>query len=137
MVTETLGFGNDVLQWATEWGDEYRSGFSPEDTPSNATGAAFGDDFVNDDELLSDSLQRWFDDVGARPQDAPVAGRDSLPATDPSDHGGANQGSSNASRTTSTVSNNEPVSDLQNEWDRGMRALSTPEGWMRMFGVYY
>ena len=60
VVTEWLGFGNEVLQWATEWGDDYRSGFSPADIPSNAAGAEFGDDYVREDEPLSTSLERGF-----------------------------------------------------------------------------
>jgi hypothetical protein len=133
VVTEGLGFGNEVLQWATEWGDDYRSGFSPEDIPSNAAGAEFGDDYVSEDEPLSDSLERWLQDAGARRQSDRIAGRDNLPATDPSARGGADRGSSNASRTQSTVSDNAPVNDFVNEWNRGWRALSTPEGWYRLF----
>ena len=44
-VTESLGLANEAVQWATEWGDDYRSGFSPEDMPSNSAGADFGEFF--------------------------------------------------------------------------------------------
>jgi hypothetical protein len=43
---EGLGFAVEVTQWATEWGDSYRSGFSPEDLPSNSEGVSFGQ-FLN------------------------------------------------------------------------------------------
>ena len=95
VITESLGFANEVAQWLTEWGDDYRSGFSPEDIPSNAAGAGFGDDYLSDNESLSDSLERWMKDNGARDQNDPKAGRDKLPATDPSERGGKCRGSSN------------------------------------------
>ncbi|WP_206046749.1 eCIS core domain-containing protein [Mangrovimicrobium sediminis] len=135
VAAETLGFGNEVMQWLTEWGDDYRSGFSPEDIPSNAAGGSFGDDYVNGNEALSDSLQRWLDDMGARSQDDPLAGRSSLPETDPSERGGEDRGSSNASRTQSTVSDNQPVNEFTEEWNAGWRALATPGGWYRLFGL--
>lgn len=135
VIAETLGFGNEVVQWGSEWGDDYRSGFSPEDIPSNAAGAAFGDDYVNDDEALSDSMQRWLDENGGRTQDDPLAGWADLPETDPAVRGGEDRGSSNASRTQSTVSDNDPVNEFEAEWDAGWRALATPGGWYRLFGM--
>lgn len=135
VVAEGLGLGNEIKQWLSEWGDDYRSGFSPEDIPSNAAGAAFGDDFVNEDEPLSDSLDRWLEDAGARTQSDPLSGRSSLPQKDPSVRGGTNRGSSNASRTRSTVSDNETVNEFTNEWNSGWRALATPGGWYRLFGM--
>ncbi|MEO0423479.1 MAG: DUF4157 domain-containing protein [Pseudomonadota bacterium] len=135
VITEGLGFLNEVVQWGSEWGDSYRSGFSPEDIPSNAAGAHFGDDFVSDDELLSASLERWLEDVGARDQDDPLAGRSSLPATDPAVRGGTDRGSSNASRTQSTVSDNDAVNELENECTSGWRELNTVGGWYRLFGL--
>jgi RHS repeat-associated protein len=40
--TAILGFGLEVYQWLTEWGSDYRSGFSAEDLPSNDAGISFG-----------------------------------------------------------------------------------------------
>lgn len=135
VIAEGLGLGNEIIQWLSEWGDDYRSGFSSEDIPSNAAGAAFGDDFVNENEPLSDSLDSWLEDAGARTQSDPLSGRSSLPQTDPSVRGGTKRGSSNASRTQSTVSDNEPVNEFMNEWNSGWRALATPEGWYHLFGM--
>jgi hypothetical protein len=134
VVAEGLGLGNEAAQWVTEWGGDYRSGFSPEDIPSNAAGAEFGDDYVSDDEALSEALARWLDDAGARTQGDPLADREELPESDPSVRGGSDRGSSNASRTQSTASDNPPVNEFMDEWNRGWRALSTPEGWYRLFG---
>ena len=99
VVTETLGLGNEAAQWATEWGDDYRSGFSPEDISSNAAGAAFGDDYMNDSTSVSGSLDSWLSDVGAMDPTNPASGTSSLPATDPAVKGGANRGSSNISNS--------------------------------------
>lgn len=106
VVTEALGFANEVVQWATEWGDDYRSGFSPEDIPSNAAGAEFGDDYVGAraKESTAEALARWMTDNRALPATDPGTQHTSLPLTDPSDLGGAARGSSNVSRTQSTVS---------------------------------
>jgi hypothetical protein len=106
VVSETLGFGNEIGQWLTEWGEDYRSGFSPEDVPSNAAGAAFGDDYIGSrkGETTADALDRWMTYNGALSAGDPEAGRAALPASDPSVRGGAGRGSSNASRTQSTVS---------------------------------
>ena len=81
----------------SEWGDDYRSGFSPEDIASNA--AEFGDDYMNDSTSSSDSLNNWLNGAGARNPTDPAAGTSSLPAGDPARGGGGNRGSSNVSRT--------------------------------------
>lgn len=99
VVTETLGLGNEAAQWASEWGDDYRSGFSPEDISSNAAGAAFGDDYMNGSTSVSDSLDSWLSDAGAMDPTNPASGTSSLPATDPAVKGGANRGSSNISNS--------------------------------------
>lgn len=99
VTTETLGLGNEVAQWAAEWGDDYRSGFSSEDISSNAAGAAFGDDYMDGSSSVSQSLDNWLNDAGARDPSDPAAGTSSLPATDPAVKGGANRGSSNISNS--------------------------------------
>jgi len=98
VATETLGLANEVVQFSTEWGDDYRSGFSPEDISSNAAGAAFGDDYMNGNTSVSDSLGKWLG-AGARNPSDPAAGLSSLPATDPAVNGGAARGSSNISNS--------------------------------------
>ena len=112
VATEVLGFGNEVFQWLREWGDDYRSGFSPEDIPSNAAGAYFGDEFDVDCCDLAQALQRWFDEVGARNQDEPEAHWDSLPDTDPSERGGENRGGSNLSRGGSKNNSSNPSTNF-------------------------
>lgn len=95
-VIEALGVANEIVQWGTEWGDEYRSGFSPEDIPSNAAGARFGQ-AIKRNRSLGDQFERWLNLVGARDITDPASGFSSLPRTDPAARGGANRGSSNAS----------------------------------------
>lgn len=134
VVAEGLGYGNEGLQWLTEWGDDYRNGFSPEDTPSNAAGAEFGDDYVGSrpGESVADALERWMRDRGGRPASDPRAGRASLPVSDPSDRGGAGRGSSNASRTQSTASGE--VSRTRESAESGVYQLNNPWNWYRMMG---
>ncbi len=36
------GRGYELLQYLSEWGEDYRSGFSPEDITSNSAGIDFG-----------------------------------------------------------------------------------------------
>lgn len=101
-VEEFLGFGNEVVQWTTEWGGDYRSGFSPEDLPSNSAGIHFGQYVADNPNVPVDDLfEQWAKANGAAPsssqafQDAYAA----LPASDPSVRGGTGRGSSNASST--------------------------------------
>ena len=104
LITETLGFGNEVVQYLSEWGDDYRSGFSPEDISSNAAGAAFGDDYMNKG-TVSESFDKWLKDAGARNPTDPAAQTSKLPATDPAARGGANRGSSNLSNSNNCPDN--------------------------------
>jgi Domain of unknown function (DUF4157) len=134
VVTEALGLGNEMVQWATDWGDDCRSGFSPEDIPSNAAGAEFGDDYIGSrsGESVADALDRWMTANGARPASDPRAGRASLPTTDPSERGGAGRGSSNVSRTQSTVSG--AASAERASAEQSAAQLVDPMNWMRMYG---
>lgn len=99
-VEEVLGFANEVQQWALEWGDNYRSGFSPEDLPSNSAGVAFGEYVrANPDIPIADLFKGWATANGS-PQSGSSEYRQAvsgLPSTDPSERGGAGRGSSNAS----------------------------------------
>jgi hypothetical protein len=97
VITEALGLANEAAQYCTEWGNDYRSAFSPEDVPSNAAGARFGDDFINPFTPLSSSFDKWLNSVGGRPITDPRTGFNSLPINDPSVRGGVNRGSSNVS----------------------------------------
>ena len=134
VATEVLGVGNEAAQWVTEWGDSYRSGFSPEDIPSNAAGAEFGDDYIGSrpGESVADALARWMTANGARRASDPQAGRASLPTTDPSERGGARRGSSNFSRTQSTASG--AASAERASAEQGAAELVDPMNWMRMYG---
>jgi hypothetical protein len=98
VVAEGLGVGNEIVQWLTEWGDDYRSGFSPEDLPSNAAGGAFGDDYVTENGSLADAIRQWLSDSCALPRSDPDSGWENLPPTDPSVGGGAGRGSNPSRR---------------------------------------
>jgi hypothetical protein len=135
VATEGLGVANEAVQWATEWGDSYRSGFSPEDIPSNAAGASFGDDYVGSvaGESVSAALRRWMTDHGARVASDPAARRSALPATDPAVRGGAARGSSNASRTQSTASGAAAASRDTAVWQVGQ--LFDWRNWAGLYGM--
>jgi hypothetical protein len=135
VATEGMGLANEGMQWITEWGDDYRSGFSPEDTPSNAAGASFGDDYVGsrEGESTSAALRRWMADHGARAASDPAAGRAALPATDPAERGGAARGSSNASRTQSTASGAAAAS--RDSAERGLGQLFDWRNWAALYGM--
>jgi hypothetical protein len=87
-----LGFGNEVVQWLTEWGDSYRSGFSPEDLRSNSAGIEFAKS-IKPGDTRKEAFDRWAASVGARYMSDPKSGYSNLPATDPSVHGGVGRGS--------------------------------------------
>lgn len=93
----TLGFGNEVVQWGSEWGDSYRSGFSPEDLPSNEAGINFGGS-IRDGESPASAFVRWarHNGGGLNPK-GEATGYGNLPSTDPAAKGGANRGGSNTS----------------------------------------
>ena len=73
MIVDGLGFSTEVVQWLQEWGDDYRSGFSPEDIPSNSAGANFGQS-IGPGENVADAFNRWARKNGARDQNDPRAG---------------------------------------------------------------
>jgi RHS repeat-associated protein len=83
VATEVLGVGMEVAQYATEWGDDYRSGFSSEDLNSNAAGAEFGDDYLDTRKDAVTAFKEWLKDSGAKGMNSPEAQRDKLPDTDP------------------------------------------------------
>ena len=95
--TETLGFGKEVAQYLREWGDDYRSGFSPEDLPSNSAGANFGQS-IKPGESLANAFDRWSQQAGARPLSDPNTGFNNLPLNDPSERGGKGRGSNSSSK---------------------------------------
>src|SRR5690606_37876374 len=91
VVEKALGFGVEVYQWSTEWGNSYRSGFSPEDIPSNAAGSDFGSMIEENPDRPVDSLfQTWAGNNGALSEsnNAYQQARNALPATDPAVRGG-------------------------------------------------
>ncbi|WP_273652329.1 eCIS core domain-containing protein [Cellulomonas fimi] len=135
VVAEGLGLLNEGLQWATEWGDSYRSGFSPEDIPSNAAGAEFGDDFVGsrEGESLHDALARWMTHAGARPASDEHAHREALPATDPAVRGGAARGSSNASRDQ--ISPSQSAEASADAAEHSFMQLFDWRNYARMYGM--
>jgi len=65
VLVDVLGFGLEVVQWINEWGSDYRSGFSPEDIPSNSAGSNFGDDvFDPAGGPLSAQLEAYLNTLG-------------------------------------------------------------------------
>jgi RHS repeat-associated protein len=111
VATEVLGFGKEFYQWLDESGDDYKSGFSPEDIPSNSAGAAFGDDYeIQNCCEFSKALKKFFDDKGSRPTNDPKAKWDKLPETDPAEKGGKNRGGSNSN--SNNPGNNKPTSSV-------------------------
>jgi RHS repeat-associated protein len=121
---EALGFGVEVAQWLGEWGDEYRSGFSPEDLPSNSAGVSFGQLLARHPKASPAQLfSQWARSRGAQQRGsaryAAEVGR--LPRTDPSSRGGANRGSSNAS-------SGKPGTGSSNGSNGSSRGSSNPSG---------
>jgi RHS repeat-associated protein len=96
-ITESMGLANEAWQWATEWGQDYRSGFSPEDLPSNSAGVNFGRFFKGGSDPIEVAFAAWARGSGARDPTDPLSGFGRLPPTDPSANGGAGRGSSNFS----------------------------------------
>jgi RHS repeat-associated protein len=90
------GVGNEVYQWLTEWGDDYRSGFSPEDLPSNSAGVNFGSTYLR--HLPADkAFEQWMKAAKAQNLNDIASIVQALPKTDPSVRGGKDRGSSNIS----------------------------------------
>lgn len=91
---ERIGTLVEIYQWLTEWGDDYRSGFSPEDRPSNSAGADFGSllrtalnaekDERKHGMVWARTFQEWTKKVGARNPEDPKSGKNLLPISDPS-----------------------------------------------------
>ena len=103
-VAKALGFINECKQWLFEWGDAYRSGFSPEDIPSNSAGADFYSRYLRGDGVdVAQAFANWCKDVGARSAHDPASGRSNLPLTDPSEHGGAGGASNMSSKPPNTI----------------------------------
>jgi RHS repeat-associated protein len=97
-VVKAIGAINEVYQWLQEWGDAYRSGFSPEDIPSNSAGASFGE-FLKILPVLSlaEAFREWAIIVGATEAQDPKSGYGDLPEQDPAAHGGSDRGSNTSS----------------------------------------
>ncbi len=115
-ITQSLGFGNEVKQWVTEWGDDYRSGFSPEDLSSNRAGAEFGAYWIAPKHSLAESLAYFLVKSNAvRPKT--IEGQRlvlKLPLKDPSNKGGGG-GSSNNSQSTRAQSASHPSNSEPDE----------------------
>ena len=89
-VVVTLGFLNEIAQTVDEGArsargsDVYRSGFSPEDLPSNSAGAEFGLALKKSEGNVADTFVEWATRAGARRTSDPKSGYSDLPSTDPS-----------------------------------------------------
>ncbi len=86
------GFALEVKQWFSEWGDDYRSGFSPEDLPSNSAGIDFAQS-IRPGQNLNEAFNLWAIGVGGRVIDDPRSGYQNLPLFEPSFGGGEGRGS--------------------------------------------
>ncbi len=105
-----LGFGNEVYQWLTEWGDDYRSGFSPEDLPSNSAGVNFGSAYLR--YLPADkAFEEWMKAAKAKNLNDITSMVQALSKTDPSVRGGKNRGSSNLSSEAKKNARNSKFSE--------------------------
>jgi RHS repeat-associated protein len=85
--TETLSFAVEVVQWMTEWGDDYRSGFSSEDLSSNSAGVSFGLWLRNrpGGSSVAETFELWVQyRARGHSKTDPVTGYDALPRLDPS-----------------------------------------------------
>jgi hypothetical protein len=111
VLVEALGVGNEVSQWLQESGNDYRSGFSPEDIPSNAAGARFGES-LDPKQSLSDQFESWLKSTGSRDTNDPKSGYQSLPATDPAVRGGQNRGPSNLGSKGPGNNDQPPAMDI-------------------------
>jgi len=115
-VAETLGFVNEVAQFIQEGEDDYHSGFSPEDLPSNSAGADFEDNYISTDDPVWVSLLWFLEDAGGRNIDDPESGFDDLPDQDPSD---PNNGEApENSNTSSEKVDDTPKPDTSPDEDR-------------------
>lgn len=102
-VVNVLGFGNEIVQWLTEWGTDYRSGFSAEDIPSNSAGSNFGA-VLQDSPALSEQLSAYLnDELGAIDLSSSTS-LSTLPATDQGGATGPGQSGSTSDNPTQPVS---------------------------------
>lgn len=136
-ITQILGFGKETGQWATEWGDAYRSGFSSEDLSSNRAGANFGASWVADGHSLAEDLAYFWVMAGAERPTSEKGKKQVglLPKTDPAGNGGSSNGSnvsnvsnvsngaSNGSQSSSagstSTSSSSKQSQAQSDWEWG------------------
>jgi RHS repeat-associated protein len=79
-----VGGAEELRQWLSEWGNDYRSGFSPEDGPSNDAGEEFGDAYLTKNMSATEAFRQWLAAAGALPPEDARTGYDTLPEHDPS-----------------------------------------------------
>lgn len=118
-VVEIGGLATEIYQSAEEavFGRSYKSGFSPEDLPSNSAGVSFGE-FVLEKEGSGLSRAELFrgwailngsPEAGTRDYQRAVS---ALPRTDPADNGGTGRGSNGSSTPVGgSPSNRQGVSN--------------------------
>lgn len=102
-VVNVLGFLNEVGQWLTEWGTDYRSGFSAEDIPSNSAGSHFGGAVLKDSPALSEQLSAYLNDELAAIDPSSSTSLSTLPATDQGGATGPGQSNSTSDNPTQPV----------------------------------
>jgi RHS repeat-associated protein len=97
VLTELGGLMREIDQWFAEADGDYQSAFSPEDLPSNAAGAEFGDDYIGKYDSAAEAFSAWLENVGGRDDNDPRADRNRLPAADPAVRGGTGVESNSSS----------------------------------------
>jgi RHS repeat-associated protein len=105
---KTMGFGVEVNQWLNEGKDDYQSGFSPEDLPSNSAGVSFGQMLRDHPRKAVDRVFKvwaWRNGARTRGSDEYGSALSQLPKTDPSERGGTNRGSNTSSARPATPAN--------------------------------
>jgi len=107
-IVKTLGYGVEVRQTIQEGLNPggYRSGFSPEDLPSNAAGVSFGEFAKGYNGTIEEAFAVWASESGATDATSQefLDAYGNLSATDSSANNGNNRGSSNASSQPTTTS---------------------------------
>ncbi len=86
-IATSLGFLKEVQQRSEEIYEEVitgeepevRSGFSPEDMPSDSAGGDFGENYAGHRGSLADAFKEWIDDVGGLPDEHPDANYTLIP----------------------------------------------------------
>ena len=111
-ITEGLGWLNELNQYMNEGPNDYKSGFSYEDLPSNSAGADFGRRRWWGGGKVSGALGNWSDGADGVNIGDPGSTYGNLPPTDPNlpkgGGGGSNSSNNNPAGGSNSNSSNPP-----------------------------